>query len=178
MADLNNESFDDNTEEINEVKIYLKKLIQIISTTVLNEIRDEFQQHKNGKLNDTILRAILESKFNILLSDEDFKQMYAKIDITKQGTITFLQFVNYLKTESELKGKQHKQNSSVLLKLMPSKSTKGDEHKKRKMTMITFNPLLDQKDNGEYITINENGNMLVFTPELEWKFTYGRNEVI
>lgn len=171
---------DENIEEINGVKLYLKKLTATENT--LAEIRNDFQERGGGKLDGRKLRALLESKYKIVLSDNDFEPLYAKMDIFKEGVVTFLQFVTYLETESELQRKQNNQNAWLPLKLMPKLSpgvpVEDDKNKKHKLKLIAFNPLTGHSDYGEYITISEIGEILKFTPELKWKNTHRLSEKV
>lgn len=171
---------DENTDEINGVKMYLKKLT--VTGKTLTEIRNDFQERGGGKLDGRKLHALLASKYKIVLSDDDFKPLFAKMDIFKEGVVTFLQFVTYLETESELQRKQNNQNAWLPLKLMPKLSPvvsiEDDKNAKHRLKLIAFNPLTGHSDYGEYITVSEIGEILKFTPELKWKNTYGLNEKV
>ncbi|VVC25307.1 WD40/YVTN repeat-like-containing domain,WD40-repeat-containing domain,WD40 repeat, conserved site,Six- [Cinara cedri] len=163
----------ENTEEINGMKIYLTKLA--INDKTLEKIREDFQLNENGTMNVVKFREMLESKYKIFLLDDDFKSMFAKIDVKKEGYITFLQFVTYLSTESELKRKRNEQNSGISTlkltpKLLPNKPIVDNKNKLHKITEIVFSTLMDRK--GKYVVISEMGDILVYTSELNWKVTH------
>jgi len=149
-----------------------------VNEETLNGIRNNFQQHSNGRLNESQLKAVLESN-GVILSNKDFKPMFCKIDVRKESAVNFLQFTVYLAYELRIKSRRHELNeekqSKLTPKLLPCKLIK--DRNKNNVERIAFKPLIDKtfhtiQDDGEYVTINRTGEIVFYTLDFEWKHSY------
>lgn len=154
-----------------------------VDETMLNDIRHEFKEN-DGKLNEYQLHEILKS-YDIVLSDEDFKPMFNKIDIKKEGTITFLQFIVYLSSEYDIKHRRNELNeeklSKLMPKLLPSKAIRNKNKGQHKIDRFAYKPLINQMDedvqpvcveDGEYMTASVAGEIVFYSSDLKWKYTH------
>lgn len=154
-----------------------------VDEKTLNDIRHEFKEN-NGKLNEYQLHEILKS-YNIVLSDEDFKPMFNKIDIKKEGAITFLQFIVYLSSEYDIKHRRNELTeeklSKLMPKLLPNKLIRNKNKGQHKIDRLAYKPSVNQKDEGtqtilvddsEYVTASTSGEIVFYTSDLKWKYTH------
>lgn len=146
-----------------------------VDEKTLNDIRHEFKEN-NGKLNENQLHEILKL-YNIVLSDEDFKPMFNKIDIKKEGTITFLQFIVYLSSEYDIKHRRNELTeeklSKLTPKLLPNKLIKNKNKGQHKIDRLAYKPLINQKDeDSEYVAASTSGEIVFYTSGMKWKYTH------
>lgn len=175
-------------QEIDGIKIYLNNLMKIFSENVLNDIRKFFQDNVDGSLDEKQLQKVLEL-YQIKLPDEDFRPLFAKIDVRKEGTVTFSQFVTYLGSEFEIKRSRYNVDKKKLDKLIPAVLPRKpiDENagnRVSKITGIAFRPIVDPNtrqvllDESEYVVANESGKIYFYTSDLTRKNTHSLNKKV
>lgn len=173
-------------EDINGIKICLNTLMENINQKSLNNIQQFFRQNNNGKLNKNQLKTILES-YNVILSDEDFKPLFAKIDVKKEGTVDYLQLISYLETEFEIKRTQNELNDGKNSRLMPILVSNkfiedGNKNQYQIVGIITSKSMMnndsqptfdeeDKTDEKEYLTATATGEVLFWSTDMKWKKT-------
>lgn len=154
-----------------------------VDERTLNDIRHEFKEN-NGNLSEYQLHEILKS-YNIVLSEEDFKPMFNKIDIKKEGAITFLQFIVYLSSEYDIKHRRNELTeeklSKLTPKLLPNKLIRNKNKGQHKIDRLAYKPLINQKDedtqttlvdNSEYVAISASEEIVFYASDLKWKYTH------
>lgn len=147
-----------------------------VNETILNDIRYNFQQNINKRLNAKELHNVMKP-YNIILPDEDLNPMFAKIDVKKEGTVDFLQFVSYLSFEFEMKRKQKNQNVHGKLSLTPqllkNEFNKGGNNGQYEIKGIA-SKLMDIKSQfilpqNEYVAFNVKNEIVFYTPDFQLK---------
>jgi len=176
-----NNADDSPLEEIHGMTIYLNKLIENINDDKLKSIEQSFlEKGKKGKLNEAQLHDVMTSQ-GIILSNEDFKPMFNKIDVTKQDTVDFLQFMVYLSFEFELKRTRYdlseEKLSKLSLKLLPDQLAEDENGRRLNIVDIAFKPMINQHQqtilkDSEYVTITSKGELGFFSSDLKWKNTF------
>jgi len=163
--------------------VYLNKLMVNTSETLLQEIEHSFwQKGTKGRLDEFQLHSVLGS-FGVALSDRDFRRAFNKIDVKKNGTVDFLQFMVYLSLEFELKRTRNELSeeklSKLSLKVLPDQWTQDENGREFNITSITFKPkytmlqrLHSVLDESEYVAITERGEVVVYSSDLKWKSSY------
>lgn len=154
-----------------------------MNETLLQNIEHSFwQKGTRGRLDEPQLHAVLGS-FGVALSDGDFRQAFNKIDVKKNGTVDFLQFMVYLSLEFELKRKRNElseeKRSKLSLKVLPDQWTKDENGREFNIKSITFKPkstmlhrLHAVLDESEYVAITEKGEVMIYSSDLKWKSSY------
>lgn len=150
-----------------------------INETTLNIIRQSFEQSINKKLNAKELHDVLQP-YNITLSDEDINPMFAKIDVKKEGTVDFLQFVTYLSFEFEIKRTRKDINdddkSSLMPKLLLNKFDDNENNVRYKINGIASKPIFQNSEkeikDTEFVTFTTTNDIMFYTSDLKWKSIY------
>lgn len=170
-------------EDINGVKIYLNELMTNINEITMIKIRHSFEQNINKKLNARELQDVLQP-YNIILSDEDINPMFAKIDVKKEGTIDFLQFVTYLSFEFEIKRTRKDLNNED--KLMPrillNEFNDNENNVQYKINGIVSKSIIQNSqvtkvnNVSEYVAFTATNDIVFYTSDCKWKSTYMLND--
>jgi hypothetical protein len=177
---------EDNILDINGVNIYLHKFWKNLDEAKLDDIKNRFQMYKKGRVNKKELLDILES-YMIILSDEDLKPLFAKIDNKKQGSINFLEFIQYLtyeiKTHYENKIFLKKKEPLSMPKLLIKEAIEYDKNLPNNIIGIEIIPLTKQPsetlfDHDLYVLINENGGLQFYSPNMTFIKTHQLSEVV
>ncbi|XP_050062775.1 WD repeat-containing protein on Y chromosome [Aphis gossypii] len=183
MDDVSDDESDDNIEDINGMKIYLNNLMKQVNETALIDIRQSFLEYLNGKIKEDQLRDIL-IPYDIVLSNKDFHPMFSKIDVKKNGTVNFLQFVTYLASEFEIKRKYNAflsnddtELSKLKPKLLPNKLIEYGGTDIIQYVDIAFFPKKikqsqKEPDEPEYIAASKSGKIVRYKADMQWKNTY------
>jgi len=187
--DVSDDESDDNIEDINGMKIYLNNLMKQINETALIDIRQSFLEYLNGKIKENQLRDIL-IPYDIVLSNKDFHPMFSKIDVKKNGTVNFLQFVTYLASEFEIKRKYNEflsnddtELSKLKPKLLPNKLIEYGGTDTIQYVDIAFFPKKikqsqKEPDEPEYIAASKLGKIVRYKADMQLKNTYQAVPVI
>lgn len=160
-----------------------------INATTLIDIRESFLEYVNGKINENQLCDIL-IPYDIVLSKKNFHPMFTKIDVKKNGTVNFLQFVTYLESEFEIKRKHNAflsnddtELSKLKLKLLPKKLIEYGGTNIIQYVDIAFFPKKikqsqKEPDEPEYIAASKSGEIVRYKADMQWKNTYQAIPVI
>jgi len=187
--DVSDDESDENVEDINGMKIYLNNLMKQINETALINIRQSFLEYVNGKIKENQLRDIL-IPYDIDLSNKNFHPMFSKIDVKKNGTVNFLQFVTYLASEFEIKRKYNAflsnddtELSKLMPKLLPNKLIEYEGTDIIQYVDIAFFPKKikqsqKEPDEPEYIAASKSGKIVRYKANMQWKNTYQAVPVI
>lgn len=151
-----------------------------VDEAMLDDIKNKFQLHRKARVNKKELQNILES-YKIILSDEDIKPIFAKIDIYNKGWVNFLDFTTYLAYEFETMQVDQQLMSKGKPQIMPTFLTKeAIEYNKKIPNIITgidfipFNkqPTQTQYANGIYVLYNNIGGIQFYTSDMKWINTH------
>lgn len=178
LQDDTNSSISEQVEEIDGIKVVLGNLMRNLSETTLNNIREIFQRSPQNKMNANQMREMLET-YNIILSAQDFKALFAKIDVKKQNVVDYSLFVTYLATEFKIKNKNktYEENATNLtFDLLMKKSIDEESESYDQVVGFAFNPTLDIwdrpiYDESEYVIATSEGKIMFWTSDVEWKRT-------
>lgn len=167
--------------EINGVKIYLNELMENISETILRNIENSFiEKGVRGKLNERELHDVLKL-YNIIIPKKDFSPFFNKIDVNKNGTADFLQFMVYLSFEFELKRTENKLTeerlSKLSFKLLPNQIIRDENKQTFNINCIALKSEKNRQDEtdidkSEYVATTEKGELVFYSSDLKWKNTY------
>lgn len=169
--------------DINGVNIYLKKIIDGWDEAMMVDLENRFKSYENGRVNKKEMLDILKS-YKIILSDEDSKPLFAKIDIKKKGLITFSDFNIYLVYELRTIRIEHKKCMEKKgHRLLIKEAIKYDKKFPNKIVgieLISFSKKQLQKKAPKpfYVLANENGGMQFYTSGMNWLQTHQINEVV
>ncbi|XP_050426699.1 WD repeat-containing protein on Y chromosome-like [Adelges cooleyi] len=159
-------------------KIFLGNIVKNISKELVFEIRQRFyDESSTGSVTEKQLRAVLEP-YDLKISDENFRAMFAKMDLKKEGFASFLQFVAYVAVEFEAYRRQFDiiefQPSNQPVVLILDKPVKIVNKHRRPIVGVAFKPLLGKDTvstfvDGEYVTASLDGMISFWTLDMKWK---------
>lgn len=153
-----------------------------VNEAMLNDMKNRFQLNKDGKVNEKELLAILKS-YQIHLSDEEIKPLFAKIDVKKKGWVNFLDFTTYQAYEFRTKQVNKRLTAKGEPKLTPillaTEKIEYDVELPNMVIGIEFIPFTNQLEearapysNGTYVLNNGTKGIQLYTSDLKWICTH------